>query len=54
MKAKKWLHKFFQKSKVTNDDFLKYFDAYAKVIEYYTRRSPEHAILVKSKLTNME
>ena len=45
---------FFQWMNVMNDDYLKQFDAYAKVIKSYGGRTPVHPNLVKASLTKME
>ena len=54
MKSNKHLYTFFQKSKNTNDDYMKGFGEYVKVIEYYGGGTPMYPVLVKSKLLDME
>ena len=54
MKSNKRLYTFFQKSKATNDDILKEFNAYIKVIKSYRGKTPLHPDLLKANLTNIE
>ena len=43
----------FQRRNTTNDDYMKDFDDYIKVIDSYRGKTPIHPGLVKSKFTNM-
>ena len=53
MNADKFLYPFFNRSNTTNDDYMKEFEAYIKVIESYWIKTTIHPGLVKSKLANM-
>ena len=52
-KSDKFLYTFFQRSNTTNNDHMKEFDAYVKVIDYNGGRTNIHPGIVKDKLTKM-
>ena len=54
MKVNKDLYTFSQSINTTNNDYMKVFDAYAKVIKYYGGRKKIHRGLVKANITKME
>ena len=54
MEADKRLYTFSQRRNTTNNDCMKYFDAYAKVIKSYIGRTPIHPRLVKFKILEMK
>ena len=39
---------------MTNDDYMKEFEAYIKVIDYYGGKTHIHPVIVKEKLANMK
>ena len=54
IKSDKILYNLFHRSNTTNDDYMKEFDTYVKVIDYYGGNKPIHPDLVKYNRTNME
>ena len=53
IKVDKNLYTFFQRINTTNNEYMKEFEAYIKVIDSYGGKTPIHPGIVKSKLTNM-
>ena len=53
VKSDKLLYNLFHISNTTNDDYMKEFDTYVKVIDYYGGNTPIHPELVKYNRTNM-
>ena len=53
MNSNKRLCMLLQRSNTTNNDYMKQFDAYIKVIESYRGKTPIQPGLLKSKLTKM-
>ena len=53
-KSGKSIYILSQRRNTTNNDHMKEFEAYIKVIDYYGRKKPIHPGLVKNKLAKME
>ena len=53
IKVNKHLYIFLQLSNTTNDDYIKRFDSYDKVVEHYVGRTPIHPGLVKYNIIEM-
>ena len=53
IKSDKRLYTFYQRRNTKNYDYMKQFDAYVKVIEYYGRRKPIHPGPGKANITKM-
>ena len=54
MKSDKHMYTLLQRRNTTNDDQIKEFEAYIKVIELYRGKKPIHPGLVKANITKME
>ena len=53
MKANKHLYTFLQRNNTTNNNSMKEFYAYIKVINSYGGKMPIHPGFVKAKITKM-
>ena len=53
MKADKYLYTLSQRRNTKNDDYMKEFDDYIRVINYYGVKEPTHPGLAKTNLTKM-
>ena len=51
MKYNRHIYVLFQGRNTINDDYVKYFDAYIKVVKSYGGKTPIHRGLVKTKIT---
>ena len=54
MKSDKRLYTFLQDMNTTNENYMKEFDTYFKVIEYYVGRILMHPGLIKAKIVYIE
>ena len=53
MKVNKLIYKIFRRRNTKNDDYMKRFEAYIKVIDSYGGKTPMHHVLVKSNIAKM-